>query len=206
MRFKNYLTEMAYPTTFNSDHFKALRTPTARKKYANEKLLGKLGQGSSRAVFKIDDDKALKVAINVKGYGQNEAEYNIFDHYSKRIVAEIFDGDFESFTWIESEIAPKPTIKEFRDITGLASPELVWKYAFNVHESGNYDIPDEVKENEFANDIVELIGNYGLPIGDFGRLSSYGKAMRDGKPTIIVTDYGLTKDVLDTYYRPKRRF
>ena len=64
-----YIDEMAYPTSFNMGEFKSIKSYKGKLDYAKQHLLGKLGAGSSRAVFKVDDEKVLKIALNEKGLG-----------------------------------------------------------------------------------------------------------------------------------------
>ena len=51
-----------------------IRSFRGRFKYCTEHLWNAIGKGSSRAVFQIDDEKILKLAINNKGIMQNTAE------------------------------------------------------------------------------------------------------------------------------------
>ena len=72
--------------------------------------------------------------------------------------------------------------------------------------------PEEIKkidENEFVQNLMSLINDYDMVYpGDFGKLSSYGEVMREGKPTIVLVDFGLTRSVYYDYYdrRQKGRF
>ena len=72
----NYLKEMAYPTSFNMEEFKSIRSFADRVKYCEQRLK-KLGAGSSRRVYQIDNEKCLKLAKNGKGIGQNIEEINL---------------------------------------------------------------------------------------------------------------------------------
>ena len=63
------LKEMAYPANFNLQEFSKLPTFKARKQYCDERL-PKLGQGSSRIAYKVDDEKALKIAAREENYGK----------------------------------------------------------------------------------------------------------------------------------------
>ena len=35
---------------------------------------------------------------------------------------------------------------------------------------------------------------------DFGKLSSYGEVIRDGKPAVVLIDFGCSNDVWKTHY------
>ena len=55
-------------------------------------------------------------------------------------------------------------------------------------------------DNDFCYEIFDFIGNYGLPVGDLLRLSSYGVVERDGSENVVIIDYGLTQEVSTNYY------
>ena len=65
--------EEDYPASFNMDEFKMLRSFNARINYCQARLK-RISSGSSRIVYQIDDELVLKLARNVKGLAQNEAE------------------------------------------------------------------------------------------------------------------------------------
>ena len=62
-----------YPESWNIEDFKKLTSFNARVKYCEEKLR-RISSGSSRIVYKIDDQKVLKLAKNKKGIAQNNQE------------------------------------------------------------------------------------------------------------------------------------
>lgn len=69
-QYKNIIGEMAYPVSFNFDEFKSLKSFAQRVRYCDEHLQ-KLGSGSSRIVYVVDNDKVLKLAKNKKGLAVN---------------------------------------------------------------------------------------------------------------------------------------
>jgi mRNA-degrading endonuclease RelE of RelBE toxin-antitoxin system len=75
---KEYIKELLrenlledYPTSWSIEEFKKLNSFNARIKYCNQHLT-RISSGSSRVVYKIDDEKVLKLAKNKKGLAQNE--------------------------------------------------------------------------------------------------------------------------------------
>jgi hypothetical protein len=106
-KMNDILIDEAYPESFNMESFKQLKTFAERIRYCEEHL-SKIGAGSSRIVYKIDDEKVLKLAKNNKGIAQNEAEYDIFKtaYYADNLAAEVFDVD-DHYLWIEMELAEK---------------------------------------------------------------------------------------------------
>jgi len=80
-----------YPSSFNMEEFKTLRSYSARVRYC-ETHLQRIAAGTARVVFKIDNEKVLKLAKNQKGLAQNEVEisysqYNDLEH----VLARTFD-------------------------------------------------------------------------------------------------------------------
>ena len=61
---KLVLNEMAYPSTFNIEVFNNIRTFKGRKEYCDQRLQ-KIASGSSRIVYKIDDDKYLIIKNSI---------------------------------------------------------------------------------------------------------------------------------------------
>ncbi len=107
-----------YPAGWDMDEFKKLNSFEKRIKYCNTHL-AKLGFGSSRIVYKIDDEKALKLAKNRKGLAQNELEIILSNSSNlEGIVAETFDHS-EDNSWLEMELAKELTPDLFKQITGL---------------------------------------------------------------------------------------
>lgn len=90
---------------FNLAHFKSLKSPIERVRYADENL-PKLGEGSSRAVFALSGNKVLKIAWDkiLAGFAQNEQEVELSTNPAmKPIVARVYDAA-PDYSWIISEI------------------------------------------------------------------------------------------------------
>ena len=62
-----------YPSSWNIEEFKSLRSFAERKRYCDANLQ-KIASGSGRIVYKVDNQKVLKLAKNKKGVAQNEIE------------------------------------------------------------------------------------------------------------------------------------
>jgi len=190
--------------------FKSLKSHAGRNRYAQEHLQ-KLASGSSRIVYKIDDEKVLKLAKNDKGVAQNEVEIE-YGQYNdiKDIVAKIFDYDEQNNLWVEMELARKVKASDFKNIVGYNFEDIKTAIHNVGVDSGNLrrvakyemsqELADDMWENEFMYELFSFIGNYAVPVGDLQRLSSYGLVKRDGQDTIVLIDYGLTHDVYSSYY------
>ena len=134
----------------------------------------KIGSGSGRNVFDLENGYAVKMAKNKKGYSQNIIEYFISMKIESELFAKIIavSDDFSFVIMLKAE-----------KVTGMRQ---VREY-FNAKNNRQLVRTEEIRticlENEiFFNDIVRA-ANWGI-IND--------------KPTII--DYGFTKDVRKRFY------
>lgn len=199
-----------YPASFDLEKFKNLKSFRERVEYCNSNLR-RLGSGSSRIVYQVDNDKVLKLAKNSKGIAQNEVEID-YSRYNdiNYIFAKVFDYENNNL-WLEMELARKVTKSEFKRIVGFSFDDFsaaVFNYGITVHggrnSSANMDIDkelvDQMWENEFIYSIFNFIGNYQIPVGDLRRLSSYGIVQRDGQDEIVLVDFGLNEDVHSSFY------
>lgn len=202
-----------YPSSWDIDRFKSLKSFSERIKYCQEHLQ-RISSGSSRIVYKIDNEKVLKLAKNKKGLSQNELEatYSQYDDLSD-ILARTFDSADDD-TWVEMELARKLTPKIFKHIVGfewedfiealtkqyyIANPQ---KDRFNFRNLSKIpeEIWQEMWENEFTYSMLNLMANYDIPVGDLRRLNSYGVVKRNGEDTVVLIDYGLNNENYEQYY------
>lgn len=205
------LEEMAYPANFNLQEFSQLPSFQARKKYCDERLQ-KLGTGSSRIVYKIDDQKALKIAKNKKGLAQNEHEAD-WGRNQYEIFAYIYEADTDNYTWIEMELAKKAKSSDFPKILGITWPQAVdlIKYCFeqlknvkmyystNVEELYNKLIINE--ESDFFCHFQRYVYDYApYSVMDWTSLRNWGIVNRNGKDELVIIDDGLDELVWKTYY------
>jgi hypothetical protein len=202
------MIEANYPKSFNHDEFKSLTSFAARKRYA-DKHLEKLGAGSGRLVYIIDDETVLKLAKNNKGVAQNKAEirqWNTNDH----VTAKVYEYH-KNFLWLEMERARKAKAADFRKIVGLdfknIADGLLYRHTlhnnrrppsyYGLSKPENYE---EMVENEWYYFLETVMIDYGLEAGDLARMSSYGVVKRDGQEDIVVVDFGYDSNVKDIYY------
>lgn len=203
------MDEAAYPAGFDLQHFRQLPSFKARLAYVKERL-PKIARGSARAVFTIDDATVLKVAMNAKGQAQNDVEADI-GRQNSYPVAKVYEvGD--NGLWLEMEKATKATPKLFRQLAGMdiKAFEAMIRYWHTTRNgrsqfSGPEGYEDAVEsgDNNFMNQVLELMANYDMPAGDIGRISSWGVVNRGGKQELVLIDFGLTQTVWDDYYAPK---
>lgn len=208
------ISEMAYPASFNMDEFKSLNTFAKRLEYCKARL-PRLGAGTSRVVFRVDDDKVLKLAKNRKGIAQNLAEIDVLtDGYSYSILPDIFDYD-ENGLFLEAELCRKATEKDFQNIYGVpwgAHCCAVFD-EYNAHNgrklyynpySQFQPVVDSVWNGEdndtmsFFNEVHDYVANHhNDPIGDLTRIANWGI---DYEGYFKLVDAGFNKDVATRYY------
>ena len=196
-----------YPLSWNIEEFKNLKSFNKRIKYC-EQNLQRISSGTSRIVYKIDETKVLKLAKNEKGIAQNNTEINFSEDYLwDMVVAKLFDHD-EDGLWVEMELARKVTTSIWNNIVGIPIDIFRDGTRFMEQQKGKtlYRLKEpermeELYENDFTSTILDLIANYDVGSGDFGKLSTYGLVNRDGKDEIVIIDYGLTNEVYDSYYK-----
>jgi hypothetical protein len=198
-----------YPLSWNIEEFKNLKSFNKRIKYC-EQNLQRISSGTSRIVYKIDETKVLKLAKNEKGVAQNTTEMNFSEDYLwDMVVAKLFDYD-EDGLWVEMELARKVTTSIWNNIVGIPIDIFRDGTRFMEQQKGSLktlyrlkepERMEELYENDFTSTILDLIANYDVGSGDFGKLSTYGLVNRDGKDEIVIIDYGLTNEVYDSYYK-----
>lgn len=206
---------MAYPVSFSFDEFNNIKSYNGKLKYANERLQ-KISSGSARVVYKVDEEKVLKIAKNKKGIGQNSIESDWGLQRMSDIVAKIFNTNDDHF-WVEMELAKKLTPNRFKQLTGMSLNEV--QDMLRVMETLNNssrrkylkqeqlkELHDEfsqkVNDNEFLNSLTDMIMNFGMKYpGDFGRVNSYGEVLREGVPTVVLVDFGLSESVWEDFYK-----
>jgi hypothetical protein len=213
--FKQYIKEMAYPVSFSFEEFNNIKSYNGKLKYANERLQ-KISSGSARVVYKVDEEKVLKIAKNKKGIGQNSIESDWGLQRMSDIVAKIFDTNDDHF-WVEMELAKKLTPNRFKQLVGMGIDEvydvLIDMKTLNDISHRKYLNPQQLKElhdefsqkvndNEFLTSLTDMIMNFGMKYpGDFGRVNSYGEVLREGVPTVVLVDFGLSESVWDDFYK-----
>jgi len=215
LSFKNYLIEMPVPADWDKKKLGGRNSFASQIKYAKERAQ-QIGAGSSRVAFVVPYEgrqTVLKIAKNKKGLAQNEHEAGMFSDWFLKglgITIPMIDYDEDSITpsWIHTEFATKAKPTDFVRATGLTIDKLI-KYAQlgcgKVRPAGDQEKAwyqewqEKLEENELASGLIDLIGNYDLPVGDFTRVANWG--IYDGSPVII--DLGLSQDIMTSLYSRK---
>lgn len=194
-----------YPQDFDWEYFKSLRNLKDIVKYATSKL-GRPKKGSSRLTFLIDDDKVLKVAYNQVGLSQNriEGDYYIKGYYD--VVAKVLEKSPQDI-WVEMErvkpLRSDSLIRRYLDgYTLYELRDYLNQYGLaDVKNDGQDKIFEELRNNEFVNEIEDLKNSFDLLVGDITRIGSWGMVKRDGKEVPVLFDYGISKRDFEKYYQ-----
>jgi len=133
-----------------------------------------IGSGSGRIVFDLGNGTVIKVAKNIRGVAQNQAEYQIFSECQSNLFAKVLNVS-DDYKLLIMEKAER-----------IRSISYVWKY-FNVRSNR------ELRRKE---ELIEIYDKYNLLLSDFGRSVNWGQI--NDKPVII--DYGFTKKIARKYY------
>jgi hypothetical protein len=205
---------MTYDNFLNFlDEFEEIKSFNGKIKYADQNLQ-RIGSGTGRVVYDIDGEKIFKIAKNVKGIAQNEAEEDAARHKDyDDIITNIYESANDD-SWLIVEKAKKVNEKRIKELTGIPSLNDLYMY-FRNFSSENHggrkifgldaNIENELNNNEFVQRLINFSTDYSQHTGDYCRPSTYGEVMREGSPSIVLTDYGLNDEVYDTYYNPERK-
>lgn len=132
---------------------------TARERFKISELT-KIGQGSDRTVFKLEDNKVLKVAHTARGLEQNIYEG---DNYLSNIVPNVFE---EGLNYVVVEDIPRAKSKDIVTIYDADGNEI-GKSTVGVmlSELSNFNQKDFDNKNS---KLLETLDKYG-----FGDITSY---------------------------------
>lgn len=215
---ENMCDELAnYPQSFNMDIFKTLNSYNKKIKYCNQNLQ-RISSGSSRIVYKIDDQTVLKLARNNKGLAQNETEASMSnDYYAPDIFAQVYDVD-DDYQWIEMQLARKAKPSDFERLTGYKWEVVQYfveyiasnytRYRCNIANPYEKLFKSEEFQDIAWNDadslfykLSEYLSNYQIEgFGDIESLSSWGVVQNQDGEELVLIDYGLDNNTLDQYY------
>lgn len=159
---------------FDLNHFKKIEYLDDQIAYA-KKYLPHLGTGSSRIVFALSGHKVLKIALSNRGYGQNNAELDIYSNpLTKRAVAKILDASSKNNNWIISEIAkPFASREEFERYTGFSFQT----FTSMIYNSSEITLANREKDLKYH--IEQLKSNIDLLFKTKGELLDYEKIASD---------------------------
>lgn len=213
---KEQLSEMAYPSNFDLKTFSQLPTFKQRVEYCKNRL-ERVGEGTSRIAFRVDDEKVLKIAKNNKGISQNRSEAD-WSRNNYDVFAKIFEADTNNYTWIEMELTRRPTSQEFKNLMGISIKDMndffyavESQYNNRMIRWGDKSKGDLILKNYVYTEVSEQL--YSLYVymldthssniiyGDWASLRNWGIAKRDGEDVCVIIDTGYSEDT-DRIYHP----
>lgn len=211
------LNEMAYPVGFSMQQMLSLPSYAARVRYCTNRLK-KIGSGSARVVFAVDDEKVLKVAKNQKGVAQNQEEMQDWRQNYYDCFAKVYDAS-EDGIFLEMQAARKAKNSDFKRLTGYDfkvmeawidyTASLYRRAADLIYRDKSYDKLFDSEEwdeglqnyNLFASVHGYLCDTCLDSVGDMKRLSSWGVVSENGEERLVLIDFGLSDEVFSNYYK-----
>ena len=201
-----------YPVGFDINEFKNIWSYAGKMRFAKEHLDKPIGNGSARVVYRVDENKVLKLAKNKKGKAQNEAEGQWYqESYYDDIIANVIDYDFEEHLWVEMELAIRAKRPDFKRLWGINFDDLFFylkkRYFENHGRKSMFHIDDEtvkeLEEIDEVNHLVSFMYDSSAPDGDLSKLNSWGLVKRSDGEYLVLIDFGLNEEVFKTYYGVK---
>lgn len=146
----------------------------------------RVGQGSGRRVFALNDGFVLKVARNKKGIAQNRLEWQVCqDGEPREFLAQVVAAHPAGHWIIQERVSPLD-LDQFED----------WLR----HDAGNFffclRFGSHTWKNAFFLKLTRFIERFDMDPFDISEESSWG--MRNGKP--VICDFGLNKTIAQKYY------
>lgn len=157
-----------------------------------------LGEGSSRMVFDLPDDRVLKIALNEKGIDQN-----LFESHPKmqtECTNKVLVADPEG-KWLIVKKAKSLTEKRFKEMVGFTFDEFTDALFYKFNNESDMKRPkkyEEIVEHPLYKCLLEMmVGSDDLQLGDVMRISSWGEV--NDKPLLI--DIGLSREIYKEHYK-----
>ncbi len=134
-----------------------------------------IGSGSGREVYDLHNGYVVKIAKNIKGLAQNEAEHYISDNANSDLLAKVTYISYD-FKYLIMEKADK-----VNHMTGIL------RY-FNVRNKRKLSNIREIRK---------IAERFDLVYADFYKPNTWGKI----NDRYVIVDYGYTRSVKEKYYQ-----
>jgi len=157
-----------------------------------------IGRGSSRIVFRLDENLVLKIAMNLPGLAQNKIEYGLRN--SEFVCNTYLKDQRELPAWLVADYctkAFKKHIKEQFNMTPYQFDTLLYDGKYKLTHGKKFKIRSQ--NSEKAQKFLKFIIDNDLQPGDLmtHRMINYGINPR-GK--LVIVDAGLNEKVYNDYY------
>lgn len=161
----------------------------------------KLGQGSSRAVYALNEDVVLKVATYASGVAQNKAEYNAYKKAADcSVITRIFYHN-QKFHWLVAERIKRQARDTDFKIYGVPHARRLLYLVQHPEEAE--DFAGVQLTETFHKDRPALLQILELNDDHCGELSDnrqWGIVERNGQEYPVLVDYGWTDKIGSSYY------
>jgi len=217
-QYRNNILNEAQDDTFSYEEMKSISELHSLVCYCYQHLGDDIGMGSSRCVFQLSDEWVIKVAYNKKGLAQNEEEWKALSSMdSLGIFVKIDEklSDLENFKWIVSEFVLPAQKEDFQECCGLSwstvqlflrksqekhrLPDMSWIWKKCNMSDKMYN--NLINTNDLCKGLDEYNAKYHHHHADLRRIDAFGMTLRNGKPTMVLLDYGLTNEVFNRLYK-----
>lgn len=186
------------------------------KRIMDNSGMERLGSGSARIVYKLDDHNVVKIAKNQFGLHQNatETDFYIQQEYDS-FLTKTKDFDDENYRFTVCEYASK--LKSDKDLFNKieehygVNEDDFKKFLNGIHRSIMFndkkgfkavdDVLSRNEDNQLLQDIYRLCLETDILPGDFERHSSWGIVNNNGEQKLAIKDYGLNKENFNLYVR-----
>ena len=170
------------------------------------KMLGDpIGNGSSRAVFQIDDTRVLKLTTNMKGIAQNKAEVMAYQQAADKTFMPIIynDSDMENYFYVISEYVLPANVEDFKKVLGIPFDtlrDIIYNYDMEYAMEGYKHLPMVCELLQY----ITTMFKSGINIHDWVNLDNWGMTNRNGKTIMLTLDIGFTRDVAKNFYNSNK--
>ena len=171
--------------------------------YCKDQLGPSIGEGSSRAVFQIDDEKCLKLAYNRKGVQQNKVELSVNPNKSP-LFPIVFKASKNNY-WIETEAVLPAQEEDWEQCLNMD----VYDFFSLCYEISNSVYSSSIKQNVedfiatdksgMLKELYNYIVDNDIPVGDIVRVENWGLAKRNGKEYLVLLDAGWNQETMRMY-------
>lgn len=194
----------AMKNSFSFEYLSSLDVEEAFE-YCTKELGENVGEGSSRAVFQIDDVQVLKLALNEKGIAQNRVEASTKEMKSPLFPYILYVDDNNK--WLVTEYVLPAEGKDFEHCLGFGCGHFFYHVIESIkdlkYNGGLSAYEDEFVpyfgDSEFYRLLAKYILDYDIPIGDIQRIENWGVTKRNGKDTLVILDPGWNKETMKLY-------
>ena len=194
----------AMKSSFSFEYLSSLDAEEAFE-YCTKELGQNVGEGSSRAVFQIDDVQVLKLALNEKGIAQNRVEASTKEMKSPLFPYILYVD--ENNKWLVTEYVLPAEGKDFEHCLGFGCGHFFYHIIESIkglkYDGGMSAYEDEFVpyfgDSEFYRLLAKYILDYDMPIGDIQRIENWGVTKRNGKDTLVILDPGWNKETMKLY-------